>query len=211
MIRNLFWDLDGTIFDTYPAITYAISKSLNEMGLSVALNVIDGLARQSIEHCTVTVAQRFKLDPDLLRGRFAQSYRMVDPANQLPFPGVSEICESIHGRGGLNIIITHRGIRSTGKLLEIHGLATHFDDIFSVEQGYPRKPAPAMILSALEKHHLDPVESMVIGDRELDIQAGRAAKVRTCLFGGAQLSTPADFKIEHYDQFLQILATGNDA
>ena len=43
MIRNILWDVDGTLFDTYPAITYAISKSLNKMGLSIALNVIDGV------------------------------------------------------------------------------------------------------------------------------------------------------------------------
>ena len=101
---NIFWDLDGTLFDTYPAMTFAMSKALNEMGCSVALNVIDGLARQSLERCLQTLVQRFKLDPDLLRARFAESYRRVDPANQPIFPGVREVCELIHARGGMNVI-----------------------------------------------------------------------------------------------------------
>lgn len=200
MFRNILWDLDGTLFDTYPAITYAISRALNGIGMSVALNVVDGLARQSLEHCVESLSQRFKLDPDLLRDKFAESYRGIEPANQPPFPGVREVCESIHVRDGLNIIITHRSVRTTQQLLDTHAMTTYFDDIFSVEQGYARKPDPAMALAALEKHSILPAETLFIGDRELDIQAGRAAGLRTCLFGQANLITPADIHIDAYNQ-----------
>ena len=142
MIKNILWDLDGTIFDTYPAITYAISKSLNNMGFSVALNVIDGLARQSIDHCMETLSQRFKLDPDLLRTQFAESYREISPAKQIPFPGVHEVCAWIYQHHGLNVIVTHRRVQSTQELLDFHKLTSCFDDILSSEQGYPRKPDP---------------------------------------------------------------------
>jgi HAD superfamily hydrolase (TIGR01509 family) len=205
MIKNILWDVDGALFDTYPAITYAVSRSLNEMGCSLALNVIDGLARQSLSHCVETLSQRFKLDPDLLRHRFSETYRTIDPANQPPFPGVREVCKLIHQSGGLNIAVTHRGVQSTRTLLEAHALTPFFDDIFSVEQGYARKPDPAMLLAALEKYTLNPAESLLVGDRELDIQAGRAAGVHTCLFGGTELATPADFQIERYAQLLSRL------
>lgn len=205
MIKNILWDVDGTLFDTYPAITYAISKSLNEMGLFEALNVIDGLARQSLDHCLESLSQRFKLDPDLLRLRFTESYRSVDPANQPPFPGVREVCELIHQKGGLNIIVTHRGVQSTQSLLNTHGIDLDFDDIFSVEQGYPSKPDPAIALAALEKHRLDPTVTLLIGDREIDIRTGQAAKVRTCLFGQPKITQPTDFHINSYNQLLDLL------
>lgn len=210
-ILNILWDVDGTLFDTYPAITYALSRAINEMGFSIALNVVDGLARQSLEHCMETLSQRFKLDPDLLRERFTKSYRTVDPANQPPFPGVREVCEMIHAGGGLNVIVTHRRIRSTQGLLNAHGMALDFDDIFSVEQGYPHKPDPAMARAALEKYALQPDETLLIGDRELDIQSGRAAGVRTCLFGRAKLTAPADFQIGHYGQLADMLRSDHHA
>lgn len=205
MIKNILWDVDGTLFDTYPAITYAISKAINGMGLSIALNVVDGLTRQSLEYCLETLSRRFKLDTDLLRQRFTESYRTVDPVNQPPFPGVREVCELIHADGGLNVIVTHRAVQSTQRLLNTHGMALDFDDIFSVEQGYPRKPDPAMALVALEKYAMQPDETLLIGDRELDIKAGRAAGVRTCLFGKAKLTALADFQIGHYGQLLSLL------
>ena len=154
MIRNILWKVDGTLFDTYPAITYAMSKSLNEMGLSIALNEIDGLVRQSIDYCIENLCQRFKLDPELLRFRFAESYRTIDPANQPPFPGVREVCDAIHARGGLNVIVTHRIIQSTQRLLTAHAFSALINDIFSAEHGYPRKPAPSKLLAVLEKHNL---------------------------------------------------------
>jgi len=202
VIRHLLWDLDGTLFDTYPAITYAISKSLNELGGTMALNMIDGLARQSIGHCLETLAARFKLDPNLLHARYVENYRKLSPANQAPFPGAREICAFVHQNGGRNIIITHREIEPCHILLETHKMSALFDDIFSTEQGYPRKPSPEMILTALSKYDLNPAETLMVGDRALDIQAGQAAGVRTCLFGTAYLSVAAEFHVQHLSEIL---------
>lgn len=210
MIKNILWDLDGTIFDTYPAITYAISKSLNEMGFSLALNALDGLARQSIDHCMETLSQRFKLDPDRLRAQFVKSYREISPAKQIPFPGVREVCAWIHQHDGLNVIVTHRRVQSTQELLDFHKLSSYFDDILSSEQGFPRKPDPTMIFATLEKHNLLPEETLFIGDRDLDIQAGMAAGIRTCLFGNLEIPTPVDIMINNYDQLLTKLANNQE-
>jgi phosphoglycolate phosphatase-like HAD superfamily hydrolase len=69
-IQNILWQVNGVLFDTYPALTYSFSRALNEMGYSVALNVIDGLVRQSLDDCVNALSGRFRLDPDLLRQRY---------------------------------------------------------------------------------------------------------------------------------------------
>lgn len=45
-----------------------------------------------------------------------------------------------------------------------------------------RKPKPGMILKALEKYNIDPEKSVLIGDKESDIQAGRNAGIGTNLY-----------------------------
>ena len=204
-ILNLLWDVDGTLFDTYPALTFAISRSLNELGQTMELNLIDALVRQSYNHCVEVLAQRFILDPNRLKERFSEAYRSVSPANQTPFANVREVCSRIYEHGGVNLTVTHRSVQSTEDLLNAHRLALFFSDIFSVEQGYPRKPDPAMVLAALKKFALNPTETLLIGDREIDIQAGQAGGVHTCLFGKAELTTPADMQIENYNQLLTSL------
>lgn len=122
-MRNILWDVDGTLFDTYPAITYAISQALNGLGESAALNVIDGLARQSIDLCLGTLAQRLSLDVDVVRRCYLAAYAALPLANQPPFPGAGEVCATICQRGGVNVAVTHRGTSSTQALLDAHGLA----------------------------------------------------------------------------------------
>jgi len=208
-IQNILWKLDGTLFDTYPSITYALSNALKESGCSVSLNVIDGFARQSLDHRLATLSQRFKLDPDLLRLRFTESYLAIPLANQPPFPGVKEVCTLIQERGGLNVIVTHRNAESTQRLLDVHNLAHLFAGIQRTERGYPREPAPALLETAIQQFKVKRAETLVIGDRDLDIQEGRMAGVLTCLFGHTQLSNPADIQIDRYSHLLYILKDSN--
>jgi D-glycero-D-manno-heptose 1,7-bisphosphate phosphatase len=42
-----------------------------------------------------------------------------------------------------------------------------------------RKPSPRFILEMIAKHHLDPAQCIMVGDRESDIEAGLNAKIPT--------------------------------
>ena len=211
MTKNIIWDVDGTLFDTRPAVTYAFSKALNQLGFSVALNVIDSLVRQSLDQCVDVLSQRLRLDPDSLRQKFNESYETVALANQPPFPGVSEVCQLIQHSGRRNVIVTDRSISFTQKLLAVHQLAGLFDSILSTAQGYPQKPDPTIVLEALEKYELNPATTLLIGSRSIDIQAGRSAGVWTCLFGNAEQSSAPDLRVETYSELLQLLRRGMDS
>ena len=50
-----------------------------------------------------------------------------------------------------------------------------------------RKPAPGMILRLIAEHDIDPARSILIGDRETDLQAAEAAGVRGLLFSSGEL------------------------
>jgi phosphoglycolate phosphatase-like HAD superfamily hydrolase len=207
VIHNILWQVDGALFNTRPAITYAISNALNEMGYAIALNVIDGLSRQSLEHCLGTLSQRFRLNPGLLAVKFTKSYQDISPANQPPFPGAREVCKFIHQNDGLNFAIANHSIETTTRLLDAHDFSPLIDDIIGTNQGYPRKPDPSMLLATLEKHNLNPGETLLIGNRDIDIQAGQAAGVRTCLFGQTELNISSDLKINVYGQLMEMLTT----
>jgi len=205
MIRHLIWETDGVLFDTHPAVTFAICQSLNEMGYTVALNVVDDLARKSLDFCVETLAARYKLDPSLLRQRSAEYYIQIPPERQQLFAGAREVCAWAAAHGGLNLIATARSVNSTRALLAAHGLTSLFAGIFSAEQGFPCKPDPSILLAALKQHALDPAETLLIGRREIDIQAGQAAGIRTGLFGPAEVSTPPSLRLKDYAALLAYL------
>ena len=205
-IYNILWHLNGALFDTYPALTYSFSRALNEIGYSVALNVIDGLVRQSVDDCVDTLAGRFRLEPDLLRRRFVESYGNISLASQTPFPGVRELCEFIHHNGGSNLAFTETGLESASRLFEAHRFSGLIDDTLVLKNAGTQQTYPSLLCAALDKHSFSSTEILLISACSRDVQAGRLAGVRTCLFGKAETTVMADIQVEKYSQLLSLLA-----
>jgi D-glycero-D-manno-heptose 1,7-bisphosphate phosphatase len=57
-----------------------------------------------------------------------------------------------------------------------------------------RKPGPQMLLDAAHEHKLDLAQSIMVGDKLTDIQAGRAARVGRCYLIGDKTLLPAAFQ-----------------
>jgi D-glycero-D-manno-heptose 1,7-bisphosphate phosphatase len=54
-----------------------------------------------------------------------------------------------------------------------------------------RKPSPRFILEMIEAHRLDPKQCIMVGDRETDVEAGLAAKVKVVGLCNGKLNTDA--------------------
>jgi phosphoglycolate phosphatase-like HAD superfamily hydrolase len=206
IIRHIIWDVDGTLLDSYPAISASFQKALADFGASAPLEEIEGLARVEVFHCASVLTSRFNLDMDQFIAAFGKHYMAVPPSAQPPFPGVKAVLERIVTAGGVNAIVTHRNAGTLAALLAAHELSSFFVESIARDDGYPRKPDPAAHLAILQHQRLDPAETLSIGDRELDILAGRTAGTRTCLFRGDPSQIPADLAISDYAELLEILA-----
>jgi D-glycero-D-manno-heptose 1,7-bisphosphate phosphatase len=111
------------------------------------------------------------------------------------FPGAAEALERLKRKGFKLIIITNqsgigRGFFTVNEYRSVesevsrqlgHGLidATYFcPDVPGQHSSY-RKPSPGMILQAKREHEIDLARSFFIGDKEIDVECGRNAGVRT--------------------------------
>jgi HAD superfamily hydrolase (TIGR01509 family) len=204
--RHLIWDMDGTLFDTYPAINRAMQDTLAEFGVSVPLEEIALLMAETFSHCVETVAARHGLEAAAVEQRYIARSALIPRESQPPFPGVIAVLRRVGAAGGSNIIFTHRGRESLAAFLSFYGMADLFADIATVNDGYPRKPDPAGFLALIDRNRLPREEVLAIGDRALDIQAGQAAGIKTCFFGMEPPGgvTP-DFVIAHYDDLPAVL------
>jgi HAD superfamily hydrolase (TIGR01509 family) len=209
IIRHIIWDVDGTLLDTYPAISASFRQALADFGTSAPLPEIESLARVEVFLCASVLASRFDLDANDFIAAFGKHYVAVPPADQPPFPGVRAVCERIVRSGGVNAIVTHRNAGTLAALLAAHDLGALFVESIARDDGYPRKPDPAAHLAVLQHQRLDPEETLSVGDREIDILAGRAAGTRTCLFRGDPSQLPADLAISDYAELLGMLTPGN--
>jgi phosphoglycolate phosphatase-like HAD superfamily hydrolase len=202
----MIWDVDGTLFNTYPAITYALSKALNRMGKPVALNLIDGLVRQSFQYCVDTLCRRYKVDADLLLEQFAEVYRTISLQNQPPVDGAREVCEWIAAQGGKNVAVCYREDRDVRRLFEVHELADYFTGMHLVSTAVEDDSLKGII----RKYRLKSEETLVVGDRLVNIEAGRAAGCQTCQIGDEVLTGQVDLQVSNYSHLLNKLQMQKD-
>jgi beta-phosphoglucomutase-like phosphatase (HAD superfamily) len=95
--RNAIWDLDGTLFDTYPAICRAFQEALADCGASATLAEIESLCLVEVSHCAAVLAARFDLNVDAFIGAFGKQYIAIS----LPIrPFRSGVYERMMAAGG---------------------------------------------------------------------------------------------------------------
>lgn len=182
MIKNIIWDFDGTLFNTIPAIARAFQLALAEFGFDIPLPLFEELMKVNMDHCISEVSRSFKLDQDEYLKRFRAQYGAMPADTSPPFPGAKELCRKMIARGGQNFIVTHRRRAGAVELLEHFGTIELFTDMLCGDDGFAWKPDPGMFNHLIEKHSLNKEETLAIGDRALDIQAGKAAGIQTAFF-----------------------------
>jgi HAD superfamily hydrolase (TIGR01509 family) len=199
MIRNIIWDVDGTLFDTYPAISKAFQCAVRDLGGDAPLDWIMETARISLGRCVEGLAIRCHVPEEAVGRKFDEYYEQIQPAAQPPFPGVIQICQSIRARGGKNVIVSHRERKGVGELLEAHHMGAYFSGWITRDDGYPKKPDPAAFEVVLQRYQLIKEETLAVGDRDIDILAGQAAGVLSCLFDPASGPSTGDLTIRSYE------------
>ncbi len=189
MHRHVFWDMGGTLVDTYPALDAALAGTIRGHGLTVDLIEVSRLTRISTGHAIATLAARFGVDRAELAAANRELRRrwLHEPAPAMP--GAERLIRDVRAAGGLNLVVTHRDRDSALGLLR--GLSLEVDDLISTSDGFPRKPDPAMYLAMLERHGLDPAQCLSVGDRPIDAEAAAAAGIAT-----AALESP-DIRVDH--------------
>lgn len=207
MIKNIIWDVDGTLFDTYPAIVRAFQSALRDFGCEVPVKQIEELAKKSLGLCVSTLASQCQINEDELGKKFDTDYDQVKPEEQPPFPGVISICEYIYSIGGKNLIVTHRGQEGTNELLVRNHMMQLFAGAVTRNDGYARKPAPEAFNVIVQVHNIERGETITVGDREIDITAGQAAGLFSCLFGNG--GSTADFCFQDFADLQTFILTQN--
>lgn len=206
MIANIIWDVGGTMFDTYPATTAAFLAALAGEGIAAPAEWVRALARISQQDAARMLAQTYGLDEPRLWEAYRAHVETAPAEQQPPFPGVIAVCRAVIERGGANLIATHRERERVEQLLRFHRMQSLVAAINSTSDGFPRKPDPAMLNDLVDRFGLERAGCLALGDREIDLQAGQAAGMRTGLFGDAQTTLRPDIHIQDHNQLLALLA-----
>jgi phosphoglycolate phosphatase len=176
-VRAVLFDFDGTLGDSYPAITASVNHVRSLHGLpplpeaEVRRHVGRGpdyLFRHTVPGGDLqadTAAYRAH-HPSVLRG----GTRLM--------PGAADALRALHERGLKLGVCSNKPVDFTRELLSYLGVAAYLDVVLGPEDVARPKPAPDMLLAALPRLGVAANEALYVGDMTVDVETARAAGVR---------------------------------
>ncbi|MBL8206668.1 MAG: HAD-IA family hydrolase [Blastocatellia bacterium] len=214
--RGLLFDLDGTLIDSRADLVTSVNLMLDELGYvplpatQIITFVGEGM-RLLIERA---LRASLSIEPEesqilraleVYRGKYRE--HLLDQTQA--YPEVNETLEALSHFP--KAVVTNKPHEFTITILEALDLHHHFVAVIGGDSLPERKPAAAPLLEAARLCQVAPGECLMIGDTKVDIQAGKAAGLKTCGFVGGfrgireLTEANADFLIEHFGELRNLL------
>jgi HAD superfamily hydrolase (TIGR01509 family) len=173
------FDLDGTLLNSALDICGAVQQVLSatDERPSLSHEFLQGYIGRHLIELFGDIFPHYSAEQ---MDRMIQDYRTIYLARghtqTAMYPGVMEALAALPGR---KATATTKGTPTTRAVLQQFGLIQFFDHVQGTD-GIPCKPAPDVLLAALNGLAAQPADCLMVGDSAADMEAGRRAGVKIC-------------------------------
>jgi 2-phosphoglycolate phosphatase len=176
-LRAILFDFDGTLADSYPAISASVNHVRAVHGLPPLeeAEVRRHVGRGPVYLLTHTVPGA---DPVVDVARYKEHHPSVMHAGTRLLPGAADAVKAARTGRRRVAICSNKPRAFTRDLLEYLGIAGFIDLVLGPEDVARPKPAPDMLREALVLLQVEPSAALYVGDMTVDIDTARAAGVR---------------------------------
>lgn len=207
-LNHFCFDLDGTLVDSNKTIYNATVYTLNKLSIKYKLDE-DEFTLKIGQHFN-DIFTAFNIDvPDF--NKFITVYKenyFKQMQYSKVYDGVEETLAELKNRGVKISLLTTKVQDQADKIVDYFNLRKYFDLVMGRRDGIAYKPSPEPLLAICKELNVDVINTLMVGDTELDIQCGKNAGTFTCgvLYGYRtkdllELEKP-DFIVETINQIL---------
>ncbi len=203
--RAVLFDLDGTLVDSYAALTEAVNYARRQHGLSqLTAETIRGFVGYGLERL---LQRAFDCDeiPAAATAAFESRYDEICCAQSRVLDDVQTTLAALQASGVAMAVCTNKPTPFSRKILESLGLAGFFRDIVGPDRAGARKPEAQHLLRTLEATNCLPSEALFVGDMPIDVAAARNSGIDVAVIASGS-STSSDLKAAQPDHYLDRLA-----
>lgn len=200
--RAVLFDLDGTLVDSYAALTEAVNHARRSEGLhELSADRIRELVGDGVEKLLQRAFGRSEIGPRTVEA-FESRYDEVCCQESRVLDDVEATLEQLASRGVEMAVCTNKPTVFSKKILDFLELSRYFRAIVGPDLAGARKPEARHILVALESTQCAPGETLFVGDMPIDVRAARNSGVDVAVVATGS-STREQLVAAQPDHFLE--------
>ena len=175
--RAVFFDFDGTLVDSYEAITASVNYVRAHHGmLPLSEPEVRRFVGRGPAYLLTHTVPGGELSEDVKRYR-AHHPSVLHSGTRL-LPGAAEAVTALKKAGLLLGVCSNKPRDFTRELVRHLRLDPWLDVVLGPEDVARLKPAPDMLLAGMRQLGVSPAESLYVGDMVVDVETARGAGVR---------------------------------
>jgi phosphoglycolate phosphatase len=209
--RAVLFDLDGTLVDSYNALTEAVNHARRTHGLpELSSTDIRDMVGEGLERLLQKAFDRAELSPSIVHA-FESRYDDICCAESHVLEEVEVTLRQLHDLGVAMAVCTNKPTVFSKKILDFLELSHYFRAIVGPDMAGARKPEAQHLTVTLAATDCAPEEALFVGDMPLDIHAARnsgidVAVVATGSSTREQLTASApDHFLERFSDLIKIV------
>lgn len=203
-IINLIFDCDGTLIDSYGAITDTVYKLFRMHNICFCRDHIrECCLRSTVSDTIIKLSEEKGLDSAQLLEEYAG---LDEDRTMITLCAHAE--DVLFNSAFRCFVYTHRG-PSCRDIFESLGILDCFVEIVDKSYHFKRKPDGEGVEYIVDKYGLDRERTFYVGDRNLDIECGVNAGVRTIFLKSSGLDidcSKADYVVSDLSEINSIFS-----
>jgi HAD superfamily hydrolase (TIGR01549 family) len=181
--RAVVFDLDGTLFDSLPLVLRAFAHALEPFGPRPTMEIFARLGGPP-QRVFFTLLDDAGHVPAALER--LEAFNRDHDHQIKPFAGAGVLLAQLQARDVRLAVWTGRDRGTTDILLDLHGMTGYFDTVLCGDDLPTHKPDPAGLREIMQRLKVEPAETLLVGDADVDVLGGAACGIDTVLIRHAR-------------------------
>lgn len=184
MKKLVIFDLDGTLLNTIADLANSTNYALKVLGYPIhepdKYNFMVGNGINKLFERALPDGEKTEENVLRVRQEFVPYYDQHNADKSRPYPGVTELLETLQTAGMQLAVASNKYQAATEKLIAHYFPNIKFTAVFGQREDIPVKPDPIIVKEILQIAKVQEEETLYVGDSGVDMQTAINASVTSC-------------------------------